>query len=132
MSAVHLPTAQTKARVAAPVPERVDVAIVGAGLGGLMTAARLVRAGRSVALFDGHYVAGGCATMFARGPADRRVAFDIGLHYIGDCGPGGRIPGAGDPLRHLRIVCTVRGWCRTRVRLPGRRAGRGVPSEEPK
>lgn len=92
MTAVHLPTAQTKARVAAPVPERVDVAIVGAGLGGLMTAARLVRAGRSVALFDGHYVAGGCATMFARGPADRRVAFDIGLHYIGDCGPGGRIP----------------------------------------
>ena len=86
-----LPTLRTKARVAAPVPERVDVAIVGAGLGGLMTAARLAKAGKRVAVLDRHYVAGGCATMFARGPAEQRFVFDVGLHYVGECGPGERL-----------------------------------------
>ncbi len=95
---VALPTASTRARVATPVPERVDVAIIGAGLGGLMTAARLARAGRKVAVLDAHYVAGGCCTMFGRslrageGFVGGPVTFDIGLHYVGDCGPGGRIP----------------------------------------
>lgn len=91
-SPVHVPTAKTQARVGAPVPERVDVAVIGAGLGGLMTAARLARRGRRVAVLDTHYVAGGCATMFTRGAGDQRLNFDIGLHYVGDCGPGGRIP----------------------------------------
>lgn len=91
-ASVHLPTHHTKARVATPVPERVDVAVIGAGLGGLMTAAKLARSGRSVAVLDAHYVAGGCATMFGRGSGDARYAFDIGLHYVGDCGPGGRLP----------------------------------------
>jgi phytoene dehydrogenase-like protein len=70
----------------------VDVAIIGAGLGGLMTAARLARKGRRVAVLDAHYVAGGCCTMFSRGSGADRYAFDIGLHYIGDCSPEGRIP----------------------------------------
>lgn len=89
---VHVPTARSRARVTAPVPDRVDVAVIGAGLGGLMTAARLARKGRRVAVLDAHYVAGGCATMFSRGTGADRVSFDIGLHYVGDCGPGGRIP----------------------------------------
>ena len=89
---VHVPTAKTHARVSAPVPDRVDVAVIGAGLGGLMTAARLAKRGRKVAVLDSHYVAGGCATMFTRGTGEQRVNFDVGLHYVGDCGPGGRIP----------------------------------------
>lgn len=92
MTAVHDPAARTKGRVRAPVPDAVDVAVVGAGLGGLTAAALLARRGLRVAVFDGHYVAGGCGTMFARGAGDRRFVFDIGLHYVGDCGPGGRIP----------------------------------------
>lgn len=80
----------TRARVA--IPEKVDVAIVGCGLGGLTAAAHLARAGHKVACFDGHYVAGGCATQFSRGPRSARYHFDIGLHYIGDCGPDGEIP----------------------------------------
>lgn len=92
MPDLALPTARTRDRVKTPVPDRVDVAIVGAGLGGLMSAARLARSGLSVALFDGHYVAGGCATMFHRATRDGPYQFDIGLHYIGDCGPGGKIP----------------------------------------
>ena len=92
MSRIESPTLHTKRRVAASVPEQVDVAIIGAGLGGLVSGARLARAGHRVAVFDGHYVAGGCATMFSRGPKAAQYNFDIGLHYLGDCGEDGKIP----------------------------------------
>ncbi len=86
------PLHHTTRRVRAPVPEQVDVAIIGCGLGGLQSAARLAQAGLKVACFDQHYVAGGCATMFERGRTGERWRFDIGLHYLGDCEPGGGIP----------------------------------------
>ncbi len=73
-------------------PASVDVAIVGAGISGLMAGASLAVAGLRVALFDPHYVAGGCATQFARGGKRHRYCFDVGLHYIGDCGDDGQIP----------------------------------------
>ncbi|MFO0604198.1 MAG: NAD(P)/FAD-dependent oxidoreductase [Polyangiales bacterium] len=92
MTDVHDPASHTRDRVRNAVPDAVDVAVVGAGLGGLTTAALLARRGLKVAVFDGHYVAGGCGTMFSRGSGDRRFVFDIGLHYVGDCGPEGRIP----------------------------------------
>ena len=50
------------------------------------------RQGKRVACFDSHYVAGGCATQFARRNESGHYRFDIGLHYIGDCGPEGAIP----------------------------------------
>lgn len=86
------PTWATKARVKRAPPQRADVAIVGAGLGGLTAAAYLAQAGIQVAVFDQHYVAGGCCTQFSRGGPRNRYNFDIGLHYIGDCGPNGQIP----------------------------------------
>ena len=85
-------TVQTARRVRAPLPSEVDVAIVGCGLGGLQAGALLSRAGLRVACFDQHYVAGGCATMFERGRSDARYRFDVGLHYVGDCGHDGAIP----------------------------------------
>lgn len=91
-SRIAEPTAATKARVKNKVPDSVDIAVIGAGLGGLMTAARLAQQGQKVAVFDGHYVAGGCATMFARHTRNGTYRFDIGLHYVGDCGPNGTIP----------------------------------------
>ena len=84
-----LPTSNTRRRSGIPIPETVDVAIVGAGLGGLSAAAHLARQGLAVACFDGHYVAGGCATSFARGTSRSRCVFDVGVHYVGDAGPGG-------------------------------------------
>lgn len=87
-----LPASVARTRAQAPVPEQVNVAIVGAGLGGLTAGAYLAQAGLRVAIFDHHYVAGGCATQFQRGPSDQRYRFDVGLHYIGDCGPDGAIP----------------------------------------
>lgn len=89
---MHSPIAKTAARVRTPIPESVDVAIVGAGLGGLMAGALLAKNGLKIAIFDQHYVAGGCATMFERGRSGERWRFDIGLHYIGDCGLDGKIP----------------------------------------
>lgn len=86
------PTWMTKARVKRAPPERADVAVVGAGLGGLTAGTYLARASIKVAVFDQHYVAGGCCTQFSRGGPRNRYNFDIGLHYIGDCGPEGKIP----------------------------------------
>lgn len=86
------PTSQTAQRVRAEPPESVDVAIVGAGPGGLTAGAYLAAQGLSVACFDGHYIAGGCVTQFGRGRRDARYHFDVGLHYIGDCRAHGMIP----------------------------------------
>ena len=66
-----------------------DAVVIGAGLGGLTTAAILSKQGRKVLVLDQHYVAGGNATDFKRKGG---YAFDVGVHYIGDCGPGGAIP----------------------------------------
>lgn len=92
MSEVHSPVAATRRRVKAEVPPTADVVVVGAGLGGLYAAARLGQAGKRVVVLDGHYVAGGCATQFERPHAGGHLRFDIGLHYVGDCGPGGLVP----------------------------------------
>lgn len=67
---------------------RYDAVVIGAGLGGLTTAALLAQAGRRALVLDQHYVAGGNATVFRR----KGYVFDVGVHYIGDCGPGGAIP----------------------------------------
>jgi phytoene dehydrogenase-like protein len=64
------------------------VLVVGAGIGGLVAAALLARAGRDVLVVDSHTVAGGNATIFRR----RGYEFDVGLHYVGGCHAGGVIP----------------------------------------
>lgn len=72
----------------APIAPAYDVVVVGAGMGGLVASALLAAAGRRLLLLDGHYVAGGNATVFRR----RRWEFDVGVHYLGECQPGGLIP----------------------------------------
>lgn len=95
---LSLPTSNTARRTRSEIPDQVDVAIVGAGLGGLTAAAYLARTGLSVACFDSHYVAGGCATSFARGSKAARYIFDVGVHYVGDAGPGGAFQQLLDPI----------------------------------
>lgn len=68
-----------------------DAVVIGAGLGGLTTAAILSKQGRKVLVLDQHYVPGGNATDFKRKGG---YVFDVGVHYIGDCGPDGAIPQA--------------------------------------
>lgn len=120
-----------------------DAIVVGAGMGGLTCAAYLAAAGRRVLLLERHDVAGGNAQVFRR----RRVhQFDVGTHYLGDCGDGGVLPailaGLGvadrvrfhpmDPDRYDRIVMpharvdVPTGWDRYRERLCA-----ALPGEEP-
>ncbi len=81
----------TRPRTQGSVPDTVDVAVVGAGLSGLVAAAYLARAGRSVAVFDPHYVAGGCTTQFHRPFEGGNLRFDVGLHYIGETSRDGYV-----------------------------------------
>ena len=92
------PMTHTRRRGRAEIPESADVVIVGAGTAGLTAGAYLAKHGMSVVVFDPHYVAGGCGTMFTRTSEVGDFHFDVGLHYIGDCAPGGQIPSLMEPL----------------------------------
>ncbi len=68
--------------------ETFDAIVVGAGTSGLTAGALLARRGLSVLVVDRHYAAGGNATVFRRPGYE----FDIGIHYLGQCGPDGAMP----------------------------------------
>ncbi|WP_170970177.1 phytoene desaturase family protein [Nocardioides jishulii] len=63
-----------------------DAIVIGAGLGGLSTAAFLAREGQRVLVLEQHEVVGGSSQSFRRGDDE----FDVGLHRVGECEPGGR------------------------------------------
>ena len=65
-----------------------DAIVVGSGFGGLTSAAYLTSAGLRTLVLEQWDVAGGCSHVFRR---RRKFEFDVGLHYIGDCGPGGTV-----------------------------------------
>lgn len=58
--------------------KKYDAIIIGAGLGGLTTAAHLARKGKSVLVLEQHFVVGGCATTFKR----KGITFEVGLHEM--------------------------------------------------
>lgn len=77
-----------------------DVIVIGAGPGGLSCAAYLAGVGKRVIVVDRHTVPGGNMSCFThRDPAtDQTHEFDVGLHYIGGCGPRGVMPSVLEPL----------------------------------
>ncbi|HEX8066929.1 MAG TPA: NAD(P)/FAD-dependent oxidoreductase [Thermoleophilaceae bacterium] len=67
-----------------------DAIVIGSGPGGLTTAAYLAANGMRTLVLEQYDVAGGCTHAFRR---KRQWEFDVGLHYVGDCGnPEGIIP----------------------------------------
>lgn len=60
-----------------------DIAIVGAGLGGLTAGAKLAREGKKVLVVEQHSQPGGCATTFKRGD----FTLEVGLHEMDGLGP---------------------------------------------
>jgi len=68
-----------------------DALVVGSGLGGLTCAAYLSAAGRRTLVLESHSVAGGNSQAFRRTVHGREYEFDVGIHYIGECGPDGLI-----------------------------------------
>jgi all-trans-retinol 13,14-reductase len=66
-----------------------DAIVIGSGLGGLTTAAYLATNDLRTLVLEKHYVAGGNAHVFRR---KQMFEFDVGVHYLGDCGPDGLIP----------------------------------------
>jgi len=66
-----------------------DAIVIGSGLGGLTTAAYLTTNGLNTLVLEQYDVVGGCTHIFRR---KLQWEFDVGIHYIGDCGPGGIIP----------------------------------------
>ena len=65
--------------------EAYDVVVIGAGIGGLSTAALLAKAGKSVLLVERHDRPGGYAHGFKR----RGFHFDSGVHLVSGCGAEG-------------------------------------------
>ena len=64
-----------------------DAIVVGSGPGGLTTAACLGAAGKRVLVLERHDVAGGNTQVFRRHHGDDWFEFDVGVHYVGECGP---------------------------------------------
>lgn len=71
--------------------EQFDAIVIGSGLGGLATAAYLCASGRRTLVLEAHYVAGGNSQVFRRKHKGREYEFDVGIHYIGECGRDGAI-----------------------------------------
>lgn len=69
-----------------------DAIVIGSGPGGLTCAAFLASAGKRVAVVEQHDVAGGNSQVFRRHHDGMDFEFDVGLHYIGSCGPDGFFP----------------------------------------
>ena len=78
---------ETRANETASLPPSCDVAIIGAGMGGLVSAALLSRAGLAVCVLEGANKPGGLLAGFAR----RGFVFDTAVHWLNQCGPGGLV-----------------------------------------
>lgn len=121
-------------RRAAGFPASCDVAVLGGGLAGMATAARLQAAGVSTLVIEAHGHVGGCAGYYRR----RGFSFDVGATTMVDFEPGGvgaelldsvgmdPVPGEALPGyvgwlpdRQVTLYRDTRAWHRERLRALG-------------
>lgn len=71
----------------APISETYDIAVIGAGVGGLTAAALLTKAGFKVGVFEMDARPGGYLAGFRR----KEFRFDSAIHWLNQCGPNGLV-----------------------------------------
>ena len=79
------------------IPKKVDVAIIGSGMGGLISAIELSKHGLDVAIFEKRPIPGGYAHSFKR----KGYTFDVSLHHLGGMDKGGMTYNILKPLNIL-------------------------------
>jgi len=92
-----------------------DAIVIGSGVGGLACAAALTKAGRRVLVLEQHSVAGGLTQTFSRDG----YTWDVGVHYLGQMGPGGQARRVLDWLSDSAIEFASVGPVYDTVRFPG-------------
>lgn len=70
---------------------KVDIAVIGSGIGGLASAALLSKFGYKVAVFEQHSVAGGSTHTYEDTKENNDFQFDVGVHYVGLTAPLRRV-----------------------------------------
>ena len=68
-------------------PTQCDVVVIGAGMGGLTSAALLAKAGLDVCVVEAEAHPGGYLAGFRR----KKFLFDTAVHWLNHCGPGGLV-----------------------------------------
>jgi prolycopene isomerase len=69
------------------IPSQCDVVVIGAGMGGLTSAAALAKAGLDVCVLEMDIRPGGYLAGFQR----KKFIFDTAIHWLNQCGPGGLV-----------------------------------------
>ena len=78
-----------------------DVAIIGAGIGGLTCGCYLAKHGLKVLIAEQHDKPGGCCTSFDR----KGFRFDVGVHYLGSLREGGILS---EILKDLKLLDKIK------------------------
>jgi len=92
-----------------------DAIVIGSGIGGLACGAALAKTGHRILVLEQHAVAGGLTQTFSRDG----YTWNVGVHYIGEMGPGDGPRAILDWLSDGRIDMAPIGETHDTLRFPG-------------